>query len=72
MSRQVPAGRLAILRRAFDTTVRDPGFLADAEKLQMSVYPVTGEESEAIVARMSNVSPAIAAKVRRLQESRVS
>jgi tripartite-type tricarboxylate transporter receptor subunit TctC len=47
----VPADRVALLRQAFDATVRDPAFLADAKKLQMEVDPLTGAEVEALLRR---------------------
>jgi tripartite-type tricarboxylate transporter receptor subunit TctC len=68
MSRQVPAERLAILRKAFNDTMKDPAFLVDMEKQQLPVNPATGEESEATVAKMTNVSPAVAAKARAIYE----
>jgi tripartite-type tricarboxylate transporter receptor subunit TctC len=42
----VPAARLAALRQAFDATMKDPEFLADAEKLQLEVQPLTAAEIE--------------------------
>ncbi len=33
----VPAARLAILRRAFDETTRDPAFRADAKRLRVEL-----------------------------------
>ena len=60
MSKQVPADRLAILRQAFMATMKDPAFLADMEKLGHPVQPLPGEEAEAIVAKMSGASPAVA------------
>jgi tripartite-type tricarboxylate transporter receptor subunit TctC len=39
-----PQELLAIMRRAFDETMKDPLFLADAEKAVMEVDPMTGEE----------------------------
>ncbi|MCC6890654.1 MAG: hypothetical protein IT536_19190 [Hyphomicrobiales bacterium] len=45
----VPADRAQALRRAFDATLRDPAFLAEAEKLKLEVNPVTGEEVERLV-----------------------
>ena len=57
MSKQVPAERLAILRKAFMATMKDPAFLADMEKLGHPVHPLPGEEAEAIVAKMSGASP---------------
>src|SRR5436190_9177233 len=40
----VPAERVAALRRAFDATMRDGAFIADAAKLQFDVDPLTGEQ----------------------------
>jgi hypothetical protein len=68
MSKQVPAERLAILRNAFNSTMADPAFRAEMEKQQLPVYPLRGEEAEAIVARMANVPPAIAAKAKAIYE----
>jgi tripartite-type tricarboxylate transporter receptor subunit TctC len=39
----VPAQRATLLRRAFDATMTDPEFLADAAKIQAEVMPTTGE-----------------------------
>jgi hypothetical protein len=68
MSKQVPADRLATLRRAFNETMKDKAFLADAEKQQLPVNPLTGEESEAVVAKLAGVSREIAAKARTIYE----
>ena len=48
----VAPDRLAALRRAFDATVRDDAFLADARKLGMEIDPVRGEDVEALVTRI--------------------
>jgi tripartite-type tricarboxylate transporter receptor subunit TctC len=48
----LPAGRVALLRQAFDATMTDPGFLAEAKKLQVDIEPVSGEAIQAIVARL--------------------
>jgi tripartite-type tricarboxylate transporter receptor subunit TctC len=68
MSKQVPAERLAIMRRAFNETMKDPAFLADTEKQQLPVNPLTGEEAEAAVAKLAGVSREIAAKARTIYE----
>ena len=60
----VPAERVAVLRRAFDATMKDPEFLADAERIKITVNPMTGEELEKLVAEVSNLSPALIDKVR--------
>ena len=38
----VPADRLDILREAFDSTMKDPEFLADAKKAKLDVQPMRG------------------------------
>jgi tripartite-type tricarboxylate transporter receptor subunit TctC len=40
---RVPADRLALLRKAFDATVTDPNFLADAQKVRLTITPMSGE-----------------------------
>jgi len=45
----VPADRVKILRDAFMATMRDKGFLAEAEKAKLEVDPVSGEEVQDIV-----------------------
>ncbi len=44
VSGRVPVERIAVLRRAFDATVADPAFVQDAEKLRLTVTPMTGED----------------------------
>ena len=48
----VPPARVATLRAAFRATMSDPEFLKDAERLQVSIEPVYGEELQDVVARM--------------------
>lgn len=45
----VPAERLAALRAAFDATMKDPEFLAEAKKLELEIAPVSGVEVEHLV-----------------------
>lgn len=40
----VPDERIAILRRAFEATMKDADFLAESEKLGAEIDPMTGEE----------------------------
>jgi hypothetical protein len=68
MSRDVPADRLAILRKAFDDLMGDKAFRAEMTRLLLPVYPITGQESDKIVARMLNVRPDVAAKARKIFE----
>ena len=46
---EVPAGRMRILREAFDATMRDRAFLDEAGKHAMMIRPQTGAEIEALV-----------------------
>ena len=45
----VPKDRADALRKAFMETMKDPEFLADAEKAQLEITPVSGEEIEKLV-----------------------
>jgi len=47
----VPADRVAVLRAAFDQTMADPDYLAEAKKRGFETNSATGPELEAIVAR---------------------
>jgi tripartite-type tricarboxylate transporter receptor subunit TctC len=44
----VPPERLAALQRAFDATMKDPEFLAEAEKTKTDISPMTGDEAARI------------------------
>ena len=68
MSKEVPADHLAIIRKAFDDTMKDPAFLADMEKQQLPVHPLTGEQAETIVNGLVDVPPAIVAQAKPLYE----
>ena len=48
----VPQERVTALRRAFDETMTDPAFLADAKRTLLEVTPVNGEKVQAHVAKM--------------------
>jgi tripartite-type tricarboxylate transporter receptor subunit TctC len=55
----LPPERLALLRRAFDDTMKDPQFLAEAAQAKFELGPLSGAALQAIVERQVNVSPAI-------------
>ncbi|HZP77758.1 MAG TPA: tripartite tricarboxylate transporter substrate-binding protein [Pseudolabrys sp.] len=57
----VPKERIDILRKAFMETMADPEFLADAEKAQLEITPVSGEKIEALI-REVYATPAEVAK----------
>jgi tripartite-type tricarboxylate transporter receptor subunit TctC len=45
----VPPARLAMLRDAFEATMKDPDFRAEARKLDLEVRPVTGAAVETLI-----------------------
>ena len=64
----VPDDRVQALRRAFDATMKDPDFLADAKKLSMEIDPLTGEQVQEVIARVMKTPEPIAARVRKALE----
>jgi tripartite-type tricarboxylate transporter receptor subunit TctC len=46
----IPADRLAALRAAFDATMKDPEFVAEADKLQMEIEPLTAAQIDKLLA----------------------
>ena len=52
----VPKERVEALRTAFNATAKDAAFLEDAAKTQIDVSPMTGQEVEAFIARMTSSS----------------
>jgi tripartite-type tricarboxylate transporter receptor subunit TctC len=60
----VPADRKAALRKAFDDTMKDKGFLADAKKLNLDVNPTGGVEIEKIVAELYATPKAVIEKAK--------
>ncbi len=45
----VPADRLQALRTAFDATMKDPAFLADAKRQDLDVRPISGADADALI-----------------------
>jgi tripartite-type tricarboxylate transporter receptor subunit TctC len=59
-----PKERVEILRNAFQATLKDPAFLAEAEKAKLSIDPVTGEELGKLVADVFTLDAALLAKLK--------
>src|SRR5262245_99191 len=49
---QTPAEAIGILRTAFDATMKDAAFLADAEKMKISITPLSGTKVQDVIARL--------------------
>ncbi len=63
-SPDVPAERLQALWRAFDATLRDPEFLADAKQQNLDVDPVSGDEIQSLVRSVYASPPEVIARAR--------
>jgi tripartite-type tricarboxylate transporter receptor subunit TctC len=61
-----PPERVEALRRAFDVTMRDPDFLAEAEKAQLDVDPMPGAEAQKIADSIVNTPPDVVARAKAL------
>ena len=62
----IPADRVKILRDAFAATVKDPEFLADIDKRQFDLDPVSGEELEKIVKDVMSQPADVIARMKKL------
>jgi len=61
----IPPERLTALRKAFDATMQDLEFLADANRQGLDVRPVTGTAADALIAQVYATAPDV---VRRAAE----
>jgi len=61
----VPADRLAALRNAFDKTMTDPEFLADAKKINMEVKPLGHVELRAAAMEILSIPPELIEKAKK-------
>jgi tripartite-type tricarboxylate transporter receptor subunit TctC len=60
----MPADRLAILRKAFDATLKDPEYLKDIEAAGESIEsPMTGQELEALVKEEVKTPPSVIQRI---------
>ena len=66
----VPRERVEALRRAFDATMKDPEFLAEAAKSKTDISPMTGEEAQKIAEDTINAPPDVLARANALIEGK--
>jgi tripartite-type tricarboxylate transporter receptor subunit TctC len=60
----VPADRISALRRAFDAMVRDPEFIAEAQKFRIELGPLSGEELQKIVQTVQDLPAELVEKLK--------
>jgi tripartite-type tricarboxylate transporter receptor subunit TctC len=65
----VPAERVAAMRRAFSDTFKDQEFLAEAKKQNLDIAPITAEEAQKTVVDTYNMSKPVVDRLRRLYEA---
>jgi len=61
----IPSDRRQALRDAFMATMKDPAFLADTKKLQLTIDPTPGDEMERIVRDAYALPETLVARVRK-------
>jgi tripartite-type tricarboxylate transporter receptor subunit TctC len=64
VARQVPTERVAMLRAAFEAMAKDGSFLGEAQKQNLLLDPVSGEEAEKIITTMYAAPLGLARKVK--------
>ena len=67
-----PPERVAALRRAFEETVADPEFLAEAQAAKLEVSPVSAEHLHALVEQAYSLPPSLIARAAALQKADAS
>lgn len=65
-----PDARVAAMRKAFEATMKDPEFLAEAQKLRLDLEPISGEEVAKLVAADAATPPDVIDLVRKALEAR--
>jgi len=66
----VPRERVEALRRAFDAAMKDPEFLAEAEKSKTDISPMTGEEAQKIAEATINAPAEVRSRAGALIEGK--
>jgi len=61
-----PKDRVMTLRKAFMSVMKDPEFLADANKAKLDVNPLDGKELEQNVKEMFNLDPTLVPKAKEI------
>lgn len=67
MPPNVPADRVAIMRKAFANTFQDPGFVSDSRRMALGVNsPRTGEQIQQLIAETYRAPPKVIDRLRKL------
>jgi hypothetical protein len=61
----VPPERVKALRAAFEATMKDAEFLAEAKRIRIDISPATGEQVASFIAGIYKSSPAVVARAKK-------
>jgi tripartite-type tricarboxylate transporter receptor subunit TctC len=61
---ETPAGRVAVLRQAYDETMQDPQLLAEIDQSHSEFNPLSGAKLQRLVAATADVPPTLIARIR--------
>jgi hypothetical protein len=64
MAPGTPKDRVETLHKAFHATLKDPAFLAEAQKANLSIDPITGDEMKRLVEEVFTLDAALLAKLK--------
>ena len=63
-----PKEYVEVMRKAFDATLKDPDFLADAERSRLEVDPLTGAQMEKMIRQAFETPKALIERAAKLKE----
>ena len=62
---ETPAERVAQLRKAFMATLADPELLGEAKRANLEVNPVSGDDVQALIAKVYAAPPEIITRIKK-------
>jgi tripartite-type tricarboxylate transporter receptor subunit TctC len=65
----VPKPQADALRRAFANMVKDPEYLAEANKLRIDIAPLSGEEVLEVISKLAQAPPQVLEQMRRIRSA---
>ena len=65
----VPAGRVKILREAYNKALKDPELLDEVKRSRLDMEPITGEEVEAVYKELMDQPAGVVDLVKKLEEN---
>ncbi len=69
LSKDVPADRIKVLRAAFDATMKDAQFKADADKQQLIIDPIQGEKVLGMLKELYSTPPDVVRQAKEITGS---